>query len=314
VGQDIEGNSGFTAHNNNESARTRKRNTEKLATGGTLAKRHKQLQACYQESQTTIQDLEAELERMKILMQRCQESREDEHRLAQIRKSEQVAAELDTLSQSLQELQSVKDELVKEKNDRKALQELLDSRTSQLNMAQSFMSQTDSTSAAEVTKMVESLNYEILQVAAALADIPKFPRTRRPFMGNKQIYQHPSVQAIGEHLTTALLKSRPFLERTPRESARLNGALEPDTLIQISVQACMVRCCSEIALTWTGASDSSKSDIILKKAYSSLLQTGLLLGLGSIRGVTNVKQRPFYRTNRGTKMAIDDSSSHRNNC
>ncbi|KAF9465188.1 hypothetical protein BDZ94DRAFT_1234859 [Collybia nuda] len=179
----------------------------------------------------------------------------------------------ETHFKAIGELQKTKDELEKAINDRNEMQELLESRTSQLSVAQSFMSQTDSISVTDLTRMVESLNHDILQLAASFTDIRKIRRTRRQnYMTEDQIedFQRNSQKMIGKYLTTALKESKPLLEPAEPEVEGL-APLEPDILIQISVQVCMVRCCRLIATTWAGIQGVGPNyDTMLSKIYTNL--------------------------------------------
>lgn len=232
--------------------------------------RNRHIKARNQDSRTQVIAMKS-MQMANRKMRRQHKSREAEHNQA-LRESEHAIAQAkDAQYLALEELQCTKDELEKAINDRNEMQELLESRTSQLSVAQSFMSQTDYISAAEVTQMVRSLNHDILQVAASFADTPRFRRTRQTYTENKEDFQRNSRSAIGEYLTTALTKSKPFLDSAPSKSEE-KLALEPDTLIQIAVQVCMVRWCCWIATTWTGVAEP---DTILSKIYSTLCQTGM---------------------------------------
>lgn len=170
------------------------------------------------------------------------------------------------LDQAQEEVQCHKDALENSIDECRRLQELLHARTSQLNVAQSFMSQTDVTSAAEVTRMVKALNHDILQVAAAFADAPKVRRSGRVYTRNSHDLLT-SQRMIGKYLTDALTKFKPFTLKDVLSKPEPEFSLDPDSLIQISVQACMIRCCDLIVKSWD---PSNIDDQLLRRIYSNL--------------------------------------------
>ena len=68
------------------------------------------------------------------------------------------------------EMQIVTNELAQIKAKHSHTVALLDTRSSELRGAQAFLTKADSTSGADVVRMVESLGAEILQIAAFIAD------------------------------------------------------------------------------------------------------------------------------------------------
>lgn len=173
------------------------------------------------------------------------------------------------LHQAQEELQGHKGALEKSIHDFRRLQELLHARTSQLVVAQSFMSQTDITSVAEVTRMVEALNHDIIQMAAAFADAPTIQLSEQVHTADSSQGLFISQIVIGDFLTNALTNSKPFSCRSNNASSKLlsNFTLEPDAMVQISIQACMTWLCNRIISSW--GPDNSQN-LVLKRIYSSL--------------------------------------------
>lgn len=136
------------------------------------------------------------------------------------------------------------------------MQALLETRTSELKGAQTFLTTADSLSGAEVTTMVEGLNSEILQTAAFIADSFEF-EPMKAHQGGALDAAHKTVQDWIGAKTLHLLTST-------RHS-------EDPMLIQIAVQSCLVRYSKDIITTWCF---SMISERFLLQVYERMRQTG----------------------------------------
>ncbi|KAH9933534.1 hypothetical protein B0H21DRAFT_699480 [Amylocystis lapponica] len=119
------------------------------------------------------------------------------------------------------------------RNERDDAQALLKTRTEELRAAQVYLTKTDGISEGDVRRMVEGLNAEIFQNAAMIADA----------------YQH----HIG-----------------PRMLRMFNSAVGPidPILIQVAVQACMVKYASDTIVTWDLGVDEKRG--FLDRVYHHL--------------------------------------------
>jgi hypothetical protein len=112
---------------------------------------------------------------------------------------------------------------------------LLETRTSELKGAQTFLTKADSLSGAEVTTMVEGLNSEILQTAAFIADSFEFELI--------QAHSGAVLDAANEAITNCIGANTLHLLTSTRHT-------EDPMLIQIAVQSCLVRYSKDIITTW----------------------------------------------------------------
>jgi len=112
---------------------------------------------------------------------------------------------------------------------------LLETRTSELKGAQTFLTKADSLSGAEVTTMVEGLNSEILQTAAFIADSFEFEAT--------QAHSGAVLDAANKAIKNCIGANTLHLLTSTRHT-------EDPMLIQIAVQSCLVRYSKDIITSW----------------------------------------------------------------
>ena len=123
---------------------------------------------------------------------------------------------------------------------------LLETRTSELEGAQIFLTKADTFSGADLILMVEGLNTDILETAAYITDTFDFGQSSQAISTRRQQSVHESVESgLGKIMTNLLMQ---------------HG--RDQMLIQIAVQAYLSRWCHHIASVWiidaqnTGLSDT----------------------------------------------------------
>jgi hypothetical protein len=141
--------------------------------------------------------------------------------------------------------------------ERDKTRELLDARTSELQGARAYLSATDSISAAEVVKILESLNNEISQTAAMM--LGEFSFGARAAV-RLEVYNN-IKERLGDTVTTSLM-----------ENDYNDDHL---TLVQIAIQMTMAHICHRFVTLWTSlAQGSVESEQLLQRISYSIHQNG----------------------------------------
>jgi hypothetical protein len=177
-------------------------------------------------------------------------------------KLEQAHGQSDSLKQQLgrreTEMQIVANELFQIKTKHGQTVALLDARTAELKGAQAFLTKADSMSGADVVRMVEGLDAEILQTAAFVAD---------HFVVEKRQGMTEEVQAAIDRLVDLLGPKIVDL------LGRAEHANDP-TLIQLACQAATTTYARWIIVSWDF--DDPNYDNFLKHIYITVQQAGEL--------------------------------------
>ncbi|KIM76592.1 hypothetical protein PILCRDRAFT_34404, partial [Piloderma croceum F 1598] len=151
------------------------------------------------------------------------------------------------------ELQIATNELVQTRTKYTETSALLDTRTSELKGAQAFLTKADSVAGADVVRMVEGLDAEILQTAAFMADHFVFDGGKQDM--NDEV--HEAVGRLGELLGPRMVD---LLGST-------DHAHDP-TLIQLACQATIAAYCRYIIVSWDF--DDIHYDQFLKDIYATV--------------------------------------------
>lgn len=165
---------------------------------------------------------------------------------------DQTASLKQQLDRHEKEKQIVMNELAQIKTKHSQTVTLLDTRTSELKGAQAFLTKADSMSGADVVRMVEGLDAEILQTAAFMADHFVF--------GERQDVTEEmqgAIDRLGELLGPKIVD---LLGRTEH-------ANDP-TLIQLACQASTTAYCRWIIVAWDF--DDPNYDNFLKHIYMTV--------------------------------------------
>ena len=123
---------------------------------------------------------------------------------------------------------------------------LLETRTSELECARTFLTKADTFSGADLILMVEGLNTNTLETAAYMTDTFDFRQSSQAISTRRQQSVHESVESsLGKIMTNLLVQHK-----------------RDQSLIQITVQAYLSHWCHHIASVWiidaqnTGLSDT----------------------------------------------------------
>jgi hypothetical protein len=174
----------------------------------------------------------------------------------------QEQGQRDSLKQQLErretELQIVTNELAQTRIKYSDTTALLDIRTSELKGAQAFLTKADTVAGADVVRMVEGLDAEILQTAAFIADHFVFDE--------KQVMTEEVHEATGR-----------LAERLGPRIVDLLGSTEhakDPTLIQLACQAIIAGLSRSIILSWDF--EDENYDQFLAHIYATVHEAGEL--------------------------------------
>jgi hypothetical protein len=154
-----------------------------------------------------------------------------------------------------EELHGVAGQLRQAETFRQQTLELLEAKTLELKGAQMFLSKEDSLSGADVLAMVTSLNAEILQVAAFMAD--SLENLERCHGGDVEIPDVTGVK-LGEDIVRALKPRQQRLKFDPMS-------------VQIALQVSLAKACKEMVESWI---PGYPYDQIICPIYSRIRGTG----------------------------------------
>ena len=135
---------------------------------------------------------------------------------------------------------------------------LLETRTSELKGAQTFLTKADTFSGADLILMVEGLNADILETAAYMTDTFDFGQSSQAISTGRQQSVHESVESrLGKIMTKLLVQHE-----------------RDQTLIQIAVQACLSHWCHHIASVWIIDTENTGLNDILIQLYEIISANG----------------------------------------
>jgi uncharacterized phage infection (PIP) family protein YhgE len=238
------------------------RHTKKLITElDQIKQENENLRDSCRERQQTVDTLKSKMKKLR----RRNENNQAELDLAQPR----FAALHDENSTVSNELRAVRGELQHKEDQLGQTSRLLLETTTELNATQKFLPRADVLPGAEVVELVQSLNNEILQLAAGIAESWEFlsPCSASWHRLMEEDLNWEAFESarndIGEILQHVLTRG---LIPAP-------GSDERDLLIliQIALQTCMVRCCGDIMMCWTWR---EPIDQMLWRLHGRLLDTG----------------------------------------
>ncbi|RDB20572.1 hypothetical protein Hypma_012272 [Hypsizygus marmoreus] len=139
-----------------------------------------------------------------------------------------------------QELDVIKGELRRAESHHGVTHRLLEERTSELKGAELFINLADSLSNAEVIRMAEALNAEILQGAAFMTDAVEYSQGTDQAPADTAAAMNDATRAIGDAIVKALWSVR----------EKRGDDFDP-TIVQIALQTSMVYCCKILIRSWT---------------------------------------------------------------
>ncbi|KAL0064117.1 hypothetical protein AAF712_008977 [Marasmius tenuissimus] len=232
------------------------------------------LQRGYDELKSRSESAQREAERKKreylSLQTHCESlgaQHEDLKRRGQTLESEhkRLKVQFDNKSGELQQLQ--------EKH--KAQQLILDQRTKELQEAQAYLTSTRSTSGADIIRLVESLNAEILQVASSITDELPFDQTT-------------PAGTTGRRVVTAKYLGSLFGEETIATATYFPSEDDLDIIIQNALQHLMVSHCKDLIERWNVDPAVSK---FLKEMYQRIRKNNSSSVAGRWRTMTKAEMK-----------------------
>jgi hypothetical protein len=202
------------------------------------------------ESRDKIQTLEREVQSIQFQFHTKIEELETEHR--------HYGELVESTRRHGERMQAAKEELRIAEAHHMQTRHLLEERTTELAGAQRFLTQTDSLSGADAIALAESLNAEILQAAAYMADSLEFSYSQTPSNIEQKNRRVPYI--LGESIMQ-VLESRRGQDAT---------GLDP-TPVQIALQVAMVYCSTKIIDLWV---QDDKGNETLINIFSRIAEKG----------------------------------------
>lgn len=156
--------------------------------------------------------------------------------------------------------------------ERQQTQELLESRTAELKGAQAYLTKADQLSNAEVVKLVEALNVEILQTAAAVAE--------ELAIAEKNIDADAKEQE-SDDTRHAYARTEEMIGSRATELLKASEHHEDPILVQIAIQASFARYTHWMISSW--AFESPDDEQMLSEIYERVRETGASFGYAYMR-------------------------------
>ncbi|KAH7912710.1 hypothetical protein BJ138DRAFT_1003876 [Hygrophoropsis aurantiaca] len=181
------------------------------------------------------------------------------------------------------ESKGTKNELQHLKLQHTELTSLLETRTRELKGAQAFLTKADSLSGADVIKLVEGLNSEILQTAAFISDSFDFDRS----------------QANAEEMKEASSRISELMGATMTRYITTMKHGDDPLIVQIALQAAMVEFTRWMAMTWDY--DSLQAEQPLAEIYNDIREGENQAVAGRWRALTRAHAQ---------KIAFSESDLH----
>ncbi|KAK1226879.1 hypothetical protein PQX77_010126 [Marasmius sp. AFHP31] len=183
-------------------------------------------------------------------------------------------------------------ELHQLKDKYKAQQLILDHRTKELQEAQAYLTSTRSTSGADIIRLIESLNAEILQVASSITDALPFD-------------QYTSAGTTSKRVVTTKYLGGIFGEETIAAATYLPGEDDLDIIVQNVLQYLMVGHCKDLVECWHVNPKVSK---LLKEMYQRIRKNNSSSVAGRWRTMTkaDMKYGRYDQVENNAKTRIID--------
>jgi hypothetical protein len=164
--------------------------------------------------------------------------KELDHTVTELTTAQHLNQELEKRNKHLtNQLTALSIQLQGAENQHKRTLQLLETKTTALKGVQAFLTKEDSLSGADVIAIVDTLNAEILQIAAFMADrLDDTERDLHARSGEAEAARDSAFQSLGGHMVH-ILRNR----RQP----------DDDSMgLQIALQICLVYSCTRIVESW----------------------------------------------------------------
>ena len=245
----------------------------------------------------SLNDSQAEMGAMKKSLTVCMEEIERlKKRLAETeRDRDSMEKQNRTLADRTRNLgaqnQKLEGELKNTKAEHRDSIELLRIRTAELKGAQAFLTKADILSGAEVIKLVEALNGEIMQTAAVMAEA---------FVIEEKRVEATNGEA--EEISKIYARAGEIVGYRMAEMLRTSEHHEDPILVQMGLQSAMVGYTHWVISSW--CFESPEDERMLSEVYARVRETGkLFLSIIDSEQVNNLSNEPKRRTSRLGSMA-----------
>ena len=158
--------------------------------------------------------------------------------------------------------QKLEGELKNTKAEHRDSIELLRIRTAELKGAQAFLTKADILSGAEVIKLVEALNGEIMQTAAVMAEAFSIEEKRRVEAKNGE----------AEEMSKVYARAGEIVGYRMAEMLRTSEHHEDPILVQMGLQTAMVGYTHWVISSW--CFESPEDEHMLSEVYARVRETG----------------------------------------
>lgn len=142
---------------------------------------------------------------------------------------------------------------------------LLEASSAELTVLRSFFANMDTHSGADVTSMVESLNSEVMQTAAIIADSLRSPPLSRKAYPKR--YKHPDDH--NERTIQEGVLARPLVHALQKGKHEVDEII---ILVQVALQACLVEATIGVVNSWHPM--VPKRGKFLKEIYKKMCVSG----------------------------------------
>ena len=166
--------------------------------------------------------------------------------------------------------QRLEGELQRLKAEHMQTTQLLDVRSAELKGAQAFLTKDDRLSGADVIKLVEELNGEIMQTAASMAEELTITEKVQGD-GTEEVDR----EAGPEYIADAHSRTEEIIGPRMTSLLKTSDHHEDPILVQIALQAAMAAYCHWIASSW--AFESPEDEHMLSEVYARVREIGKVL-------------------------------------
>jgi hypothetical protein len=168
------------------------------------------------------------------------------------------------VTQRERDIATLKDELAGLRQVYEEALAVLTTKTAELEVSQKFLAKDDHVAGADVTKMVEALNSDILQIAASLGEAFEFAAQRSS--------DPPSSLEEADELEDAIEQVEEVLGARMTDFLRSSNHDEDPILVQMALQASMCAFCNWIISSWFF--HSIEKEQLLEDIYEHIRDSG----------------------------------------
>lgn len=237
--------------------------------GKAVAAKDAQVKTLQEALEKSRQELEEKAKALRASLEELdsQRKRASEAEIARDALRDENAALVDSSTELASTNEQLRSTLKSIMAERQQAQELLELRTAELKGAQAYLTKADQLSNAEVVKLVEGLNTEILQTAAAIAE--------ELSIAEKNIDVNAKEQE-SDDMRHAYARTEEMIGSRATELLKASEHHEDPILVQIAVQASFARYTHWMISSW--AFESPDDEQMLSEIYERVRETGAWFG------------------------------------